>query len=97
MITRSNEDNFQEGKQGSTWDSGNTWDNALVEWWSWSTTLQCQNLVPTRAFGTSLLPHACSKRPFLAPSFGTVAWCPRTSFLLVMPHGTTLNQNARTT
>jgi hypothetical protein len=46
MITRSNEDNFQEGKQGSTWDSGNTWDNALVEWWSWSTTLQCQNLVP---------------------------------------------------
>jgi hypothetical protein len=55
-------------------------------------TLQCQNLVPTRAFGTKLwhqqgpLAPAWCQRPLLAPSFGTLAWCPRTSFLLVFEH-----------
>jgi hypothetical protein len=40
---------------------GTTWfvlQLTLVEWWSWSTTLQCQNLVPTRASGTKLVPKA---------------------------------------
>jgi hypothetical protein len=27
-ITRCSEDNIRIGKQGSTWDNGNTWDNS---------------------------------------------------------------------
>ena len=27
-ITRCNEDNIKIGKQGNTWDKGDTWDNA---------------------------------------------------------------------